>query len=367
MKIGMNLLSIIPGHHAGIYAHSRNLLHELTKIEHEHEIILFTNKEGYENLKVPEEYGQVKLPISGHSREQRLLAEQIFLPMYAAREGIDVLHSVDYLAPIMAPFSTTATIHDMNYQRVPEGFSWLKQTAMKTLVPLSATSADTVFTVSEFSKREILDLIDIESEKVQVVPNALPDTLIETSPTFPSELTSVRNSKYLLYVGTTHPHKNTTALIEAVAQIDPVPPLVVCGPKRSDADAVERLAVEKGVSDQVYLPGYVEDTELAGLYEGAAAYVQPSLYEGFGMPLLEAMYFETPVVASDVAAIPEVAGGAAVYFDPYDSTDIADKISRVMDDEELREELVDQGRQRLNKYSWEDSAHKLIHHLEQLR
>jgi glycosyltransferase involved in cell wall biosynthesis len=156
-------------------------------------------------------------------------------------------------------------------------------------------------------------------------------------------------------------------LIEAVTQIDPVPPLVVCGPKRSDADAVERLAAEKGISDQVYLPGYVEDSELAGLYEEAAAYVQPSLYEGFGMPLLEAMYFETPVIASDIAAIPEVAGDAAVYFDPYDAEDMAEKISRVIDDEKLREELVDRGTQRLNKYSWEDSAYKLIRYLEQLK
>jgi glycosyltransferase involved in cell wall biosynthesis len=367
MKIGMNLLSLIPGHHAGIYTHSRNLLRELTKIDHGHEIILFTNEEGYENLKVPEEYAQVKLPISGHSRVQRSIAEQILLPVYGAKEGVDILHSIDYLAPIMAPFSTTATIHDMNYQRVPEGFSWLKQSAMKVLVPLSVTSTNKVFTVSEFSKREVLNLIDIESEKLHVIPNALPNTLIETSPTFPSNLTSVKNSEYLLYVGTTHPHKNTTSLIEAVAQIDPVPPLVVCGPKRSDADAVERLAAEKGISDQVYLPGYVEDAELAGLYEEAAAYVQPSLYEGFGMPLLEVMYFETPAIASDIAAIPEVAGDAAVYFDPHDAEDMADKISRVIGDEKLQGELIDRGTQRLNKYSWEDSAYKLIRHLEQFK
>jgi len=367
MKIGINLLSLIPGHHAGIYIHSRNILRELNKVDHGHEIILFTNEEGYENLKVPEEYAQVKLPISGHSRVQRLIAEQVLLPVCAVKKGIDVLHSIDYLAPIVAPLSTTATIHDMNYQRVPEGFSWLKQTAMKALVPLSATSVDKVFTVSEFSKREILDLIDIEPKKLHVIPNALPDTLIETSPIFPSNLTSVKNSEYLLYVGTTHPHKNTTSLIEAVAQIDPVPPLVVCGPKRSDADAVERLAAEKGISDQVYLPGYVEDAELAGLYDEAAAYVQPSLYEGFGMPLLEAMYFETPVIASNIAAIPEVAGDAAVYFDPYDAEDMAEKISRVIYDKKLRGELIYRGTQRLNEYSWKDSAHNLIHHLEQLK
>jgi glycosyltransferase involved in cell wall biosynthesis len=366
MRIVINLLSLIPGHHAGIYVHSKNLLQELSDIEHDHEIILFTNKEGYGDLEVPEEFPQIELPISGHSRVQRLMAEQVLLPMYAQREAIDVIHSIDYLAPIVASCSTTATIHDMNYQRVPDGFSWLKRAAMKTLVPLSARSANQVFTVSEFSKGDIIDIIDIESKKVHVTPNALPDALIETTPSYPSHLASLKNSEYLLYVGTTHPHKNTTSLIEALAQIDPVPPLVMCGPKRSDAEKVKHLAEEKGIADKVYLPGYVEDAELAGLYEEATAYVHPSLYEGFGMPLLEAMYFETPVVASDIAAIPEVAGDAAMYFDPNDPVDIGNKISTVLEDEKLQNELIDHGTYRLGQFSWKDSARELIRQLEQL-
>lgn len=366
MRIGVNLLSIIPGHHAGIYTHARNLLYGLNEIEHPHEIVLFTNSESYGELDVPQEFEQVKIPISGHSRPQRLLAEQFLLPIVSHRKNIDVLHSVDYLSPQLSTSKTTTTIHDVNYEAVPEGFGLVRRTLLSVLVPLSAKSADRVVTVSEFSKGEICEVIGVDPGKVGIVPNALPDTLVNVEPGFPEELPLTSDDDYLLYVGTTHPHKNIPQLIEAVSLVDDFPHLVLCGPKRADAETLREVARARGIADRVHLPGFVSDSELAGLYSGATAYVHPSRYEGFGIPLLEAMYFDTPVVASEVASIPEVAGDAALYFDPDDREDMAAKISTVLEDESLRRELVANGQERLKYFSWEDSARLLLKNLETL-
>lgn len=272
--------------------------------------------------------------------------EQVTLPLYVKRHykgavliGLSGLNPIFYNRNIL-------TIHDISYLLRPRSYSWLYCIYYQLMTPLVARRALKIITVSQFSKREIIEQLQIPANKIEVVYNAVKS----------SQLQAKDNSKrYILSVASLVPRKNLKRLLEAYSNIDnPNFELYLVGGSHSIyADAeVNAYIGHKGI----HFLGYVGDDELNILYRNAIAYINPSLYEGFGIPNIEALMQECPLVVSDIPAFREVCGNAALYFDPNDVEDIQTKITKIMNNESLRMTLIKEGIKQHQLFSWEKSA-----------
>jgi glycosyltransferase involved in cell wall biosynthesis len=227
----------------------------------------------------------------------------------------------------------------------------------------AARRASRILTVSEASKRDILHFFNVPERKIVVIPNAFDERFAAEPP--PDEVQRVRerfqlDTRYLLYAGNIKPHKNVVRLIEAFAIVrqeraEPLK-LLIIGDEISKHAALRRAVHRHQLHKYVRFLGFVPDQTLAILYRLAAVFVFPSLYEGFGLPPLEAMASGTPVVTSNVSSLPEVVGDAAVLVDPYQAASIAEGIARVLGDDSLRRDMIQRGLARAKQFSWERSV-----------
>ncbi|WP_161569351.1 glycosyltransferase family 4 protein [Halapricum salinum] len=306
--------------------------------------------------KIAEKYQNVTLRSTGFLSESQLfglLWEQSVLPVSAARTDIDVLFCPNANNPIVLPGTPRVIcVHDiLNYL----GHAPWYYTALQRLrVPLSLKTAESVVTVSEFTKQELMDKIGVDGTKIRVVHNAIDDIFFDPEG---SKQTAVPD-EYLLYVGGTHKRKNIDGVIEAFRTLkrkDKIPhKLLLVGPGPRSTYQGTGIDWESIQNDpDIVTVGYVDQRELKYIYENAETFVFPSYYEGFGLPPLEAMACETPVVASNRAALPEVLGEAAEYVDPDSPSDIANGITTLLDDPELRATRVREGKERAERFRWD--------------
>lgn len=268
----------------------------------------------------------------------------------------------DYIVPPRVSGHVMTTIHDMTYSRFPNTMDLRNLNRIRRDIDNSVERSSRILTVSEFSKKEIISLLGVSPEKVRVVYNA---------PSISNEMASMESlqkkygisSPYLLYVGTIEPRKNVIRLLRAFAQLKEemgIPhQLVLAGSMRWRAEEFQHAISGNCWKDQIILTGYVSGAEKNALYRYADAFVFPSLYEGFGIPPLEAMSFGCPVICSNKASLPEVIGEAGTYIEPEDVVSIAQGIWNVISSPEYRETVVEKGRQQSRKFSWENSAKKL--------
>lgn len=268
----------------------------------------------------------------------------------------------DYIVPPRVSGRIMTTIHDMTYLRFPETMGRRNLDRIRSDIDSSVERSDRILTVSEFSKREIVELLGIAPEKVHVVYNA-PSISSEMVPLDSLQKKYGISAPYLLYVGTIEPRKNVLRLLHAFAQLKEeagIPhQLVLAGGMGWRTEEFQRAVSASRWKDQIILTGYVSGAEKNALYRYADAFVFPSLYEGFGIPPLEAMSFGCPVVCSDAASLPEVVGEAGVYVKPEDVSSIAQGIWSVIYSPEHRETLAEKGREQIQKFSWEQSAKEL--------
>ena len=288
---------------------------------------------------------------------------QLELPYYARG---NILWSPTNTGPICHG-RHIVTIHDISVLDHPEWFSTKYAAWYRFLLPKLAKLATRILTVSEFSRSRLAEILDLASEKISVVPAGVDSRF---KPVQPKTIESVRKRlglprDYVLAVGTLEPRKNITGLFKAWSLLLPRQKatrdihLVLAGGKAS----VFRDAGFSSLPDKVMLTGYVRDEDLPALYSGALAFVYPSLYEGFGLPPLEAMACGVPVVASGSTSIPEVTGDAALLVDPLDIESIADKLQLVLDDDLLRGSLRTAGFKRAKLFNWDKPAHLVWEHL----
>lgn len=341
----------------GMRTHVRGLLAGLEMLDPPEEIVLFVNRELAPTLDVP--FDVVETNVQGSLRPYRYGYEQFVLPWRTREVDIDVLHCPGYSAPLYTDVPTVVTIHDTNYEAIPETFSRFSRLVWKQLVPRVANRAAAILTVSEFSKEEIARHIDIPRSKINVTENAPSPTLPASPPPLDTLDISVE-PPYVLYVGSTHPHKNHVSLVRALSSFPDRVSAVFVGPERSAHEEVISLAKSLGVADRVSMPGFVSESELAALYENAVLYVHPSLYEGFGMPVLEAMSYRTPVACSNVASLPEIGDDAVRYFDPTSPEDIAKTCNEILQSEDIQRRLSNHGHDRSKSYSWTQCAKKTL-------
>lgn len=231
---------------------------------------------------------------------------------------------------------------------------------------LSVRRAKHIFTPSEYVKKDAMDYFKLNEAKVSVTVNG---GVVVDHTDKPEVVKELSGKDFLLYVGTDHGHKNLNILVEVMDLIRDKKPglhLVFAGRKDRNYSTIQQRAKELGLEDRIHVLGFVSSGEKVWLYKNAKLYVFPSLSEGFGIPPLEVMAYGLPIVASDKTAIPEVCGDAAVYFNPEDKNDIADKIISTVDNEKLKKQLVKNGYKRNELFKWEDAARVVLTELEKL-
>jgi glycosyltransferase involved in cell wall biosynthesis len=349
-------------HDFGIGTYIRNLLRELARIDRDTEYVLLCQSADVGvGAQLGPNFRTVLEPSPNYS-----LREQIHVPWVLRRERPDVYHAPHYVLPAGVRCRSVVTIHDCIHLMFPQylpnraAYAYARATMWA-----AARRSDRILTVSEASKRDILHFFNVPPEKIVVVYNAIDDHFRVTPPA--EAVARVReryqlDHKFVLYVGNIKPHKNLVRLIEAFADLRKADfddlKLLIIGDEISRLPALRRAVHKHKLHKHVRFLGYLADDTLAVLYRLASAFVFPSLYEGFGLPPLEAMASGTPVVTSNVSSLPEVAGDAAVLVDPYDVDSIVEGLRRVLSDPALAAELGRRGQERAREFSWSRSVEK---------
>ena len=272
--------------------------------------------------------------------------EQLVLPRILARRGADLVHSPNCFLPLRRPCPGVVTVHDLAFEEHPEDFARATGLKYRTLTPRSARSAERVICVSEHTRRDVCERYGVDPERTRTIHSA---------PSLPIGDADPPPGPYLLAVGDLRRKKNLVRLVRAFTRLgrDGIPHrLVLAG-----LDTGEGAAIRAAAGDApVELVGYVDDARLDALMRGADLLVYPSLYEGFGLVVVEAMARGCPVACSGTTALPEAAGGAAALFDPLDEEDIAATIAAVLADDERRAAMIERGHTRAGELSWDRTA-----------
>ena len=276
-------------------------------------------------------------------------------------EDADVFHAAEHLLLPLRRTPSVITVHDLIFKLLPEHHKKLNYWFLNAAMPLFVKRADHVIAVSESTKTDLMTHYGTAEEKVTVVYEAAAPSFVPQSPDRIAEVRTryVLPERYLLAVGTIEPRKNYARLVEVLANLrrdDPELRLVVAGAEGWLSASFYEAITRFDQSDAVIRPGWVTDADLPALYAGAEALVQASLYEGFGLPVLEAMAVGVPVACSATSSLGEIAGGAALTFDPGDVEGITTTIRHLLDDSELREDLRTRGLARAAKFSWRKAA-----------
>jgi glycosyltransferase involved in cell wall biosynthesis len=322
-------------------------------------LTLFAAREAYPSLAAEpwaERSTIVRIPVRARSRPRRVLAEQTLLPRATHRARIDVLHNTLNTAPAFPGVPQVTTIHDVIYKRFPETAGRLN-VGVALLVPLAARRSSLVLTDSQASKQDIVDLLGVEPRRAIVAP--LGPGLPEPDEPLPEaelrDRLGLGETPIVLTVAAKRPHKNLDRLLDAFGRLDTDAVLVVPGFETTYEAELKRRAGRR-----VRFLGWVDDQTLDGLYRAATCFVLPSLAEGFGLPVLEAMLRGTPVACSRASALPEVAGDAALYFDPLDTEAIGRALEQLLEDTALRTRLRDAGSVQSRRFSWTRAAAAVI-------
>jgi glycosyltransferase involved in cell wall biosynthesis len=366
VHVGLNLVFLVPGETGGMEVAARELIPALlSHAPAEMRFTAFINREASAaGVQWRDLLPTVTVPVHAQNRVQWVLGEQSLLVPLAARAGVDLVHSLASTAPLWGPFRRVVTIHDLIYARFPDAHSGLRDKGMRVLVPLAARRSHRVIADSYSTRADLIEMLGLSPERIDVVPLGV---AVQTRADAPAETETrarfeLGDRRVLLSLSAQRPHKNLASLIGALGEIAPErrPLLVIPGYRTWHERELRELAARAGVSDDVRFPGWISASEVEGLWAIADAYVFPSLYEGFGLPVLEAMARGVPVACSDASSLPEVAGGAALLFDPRSQSAIAEAVLRILEDEGLRERLRTLGRARAALFTWELTARRTL-------
>jgi glycosyltransferase involved in cell wall biosynthesis len=362
MHVGLNLIFLVPGETGGMEVAARELIPALlAEAPPEMRFTAFVNREAAAG---GGPWGEllpaVTVPVNARNRVQWVRGEQMLLPRLAARAGVDLVHSLASTAPLWGRFRRVVTVHDLIYARFPEAHTGIREKGMSVLVPAAARRSDRVIADSKSTRGDLIELLGVNPDRVDVVPLGLGNVQRE-APTPEGETRKrfrLGDRRVLLSLSAKRPHKNLAALVRALARIpsERRPLLVLPGYPTPHEDDLRRCAAAAGVAGDVRLLGWLSGPDIEGLWAISEAFVFPSLYEGFGLPVLEAMARGVPVACSNASSLPEVAGDAALLFDPHDDQAIAEAVERLLEDRAEVERLRLRGRERVAEFTWERTA-----------
>ena len=350
---------------AGVSHYVEALLHHLGHIDTHNRYTVYTTK-GVDAaaLGLPQNFVVRQSRFPTINPRVRIPWEQLVAPISLAREGADVYHGVLNVMPILAGIPSVVTIHDLSAMLFPQTFRRINRMYTRWAINVSAKRAAHIFTVSEYARQEIITHLKVPAARVTVTYDACDERF---RPSAPTELAAFRQrnglpERFLFYLGTLEPRKNIPRLLDAYAKIahEVDVPLLIGGGKGWLYEPILAQAERLQLGDKLKFVGYIPQEEQHLWYGAATAFVFPSLYEGFGMPPLEAMACGTPVIVSNASSLPEVTGDAGLQVDPYDVDGWADAMRRVLTDRTLHADLAARGPLQAAKFSWVDTAQRTL-------
>jgi glycosyltransferase involved in cell wall biosynthesis len=364
MRIGLDVRSLtcFGKSKVGWYQYTYNLIVNLLALDASHQYVLLSmlgHGKGFRgDEKIP---GNLVRRFPG--RILNALLERLSVPVELFTGRLDVFHGTCDFAPRTLRCKTVVTIHDLIPIRHPEFAPPHGAGSHRKSVSSSARSADVIIAVSHFTKAEILEVFGVPSERIRVIHNGFASSFGPMTDPEQIERTKQKHGvrgPYILFVGNIEPRKNIETLVRACVELRSATEykysLVIAGNKDWHFPVVWETVRKLRAEDSIIFTGTVDNDDLASLYRGAEVFAFPSLFEGFGIPVLEAMACGTPVIASNRTSIPEVAGGAALLVDPLDAVGMAEAMHRLLSDPALRRQCIERGFRRAKAFSWEKAA-----------
>lgn len=368
MRIGIDATAL-PPQLAGAGTYIANLIRTLPKVDSENEYIVFVKTE-QRSLFAPHPRVE-RVGVPSPTRPLRVLWEQAVLPWLVRKYRLDLLHSPHYTMPLLKRSKAVVTFHDMTFFILPDMHQPYKRIFFKTMIALSARRADAIIADSENTKRDILQILKLDPRLIYAVPLGNSESSGLYSP---REIERVRRQyrlpkKVVLFVGDLEPRKNLPTLVSAFKLlVDREIPhsLVIVGKKVWRYKEIFQTVKKLQLENRVVFTGFVPENDLPFLYKAADLFVYPSFYEGFGLPVLEAMAHGIPVITSNVSSMPEIVGEAGILVDPDAAHTLAEKMGDVLIDHALHEKLGSAGRERAKFFSWERTARETLAVYEQV-
>jgi glycosyltransferase involved in cell wall biosynthesis len=355
MRIGVNALYLIPGGVGGTEIYLRNLLAAFARIGGPHEFVVFTNAETGADL-VPDGFLHAPQNVKAVNRPARLVYEQSRFAIEARRHHIDVMFNPGFTSPALPGCPNVTVFHDLQHKRHPEYFKRLDLAAWNLFLWLSVKRSRIFVADSDATRDDLRKYYGVPDERIVVAT-------LGVEPSFYG--IERRPEPFLLCVSTLHPHKNLDNLLEAFARFRrPGWRLVMTGVRGFHTQAVEARIRELGLGQSVVLSGWIERTALIDLFSRATAMIYPSTFEGFGLPVVEAMAAGLPLACSDIEPLHGIVAGAALEFAPHDVDAMTNAMVRLSDDAALRRELSTRGRARAAAFTWEETARKTLGAIE---
>jgi glycosyltransferase involved in cell wall biosynthesis len=350
---------------AGVSNYAEALLTHLGEIDRHNRYTVYTTR-GLDNsgLKLPPNFRVRPSLFPTINPRVRIPWEQLYAPALLGVNGADVFHGVLNVAPLFCPIPSLITIHDLAFLSLPQTFRRVNRAYLTWATRVSARRAARILAVSEATKSEIVRLLGVPPEKIVVTYDACD---VRFGPPEPARLAAFRMraglpEQFILFLGTLEPRKNLPTLLEAYAQIagSTEAPLIIGGGKGWLYDEIFAKAAALNLRDRIRFVGYIDTADQALWYAAATVFAFPSLYEGFGMPLLEAMACGTPVVTSDRSSMPEVVGDAAITVDPTDPDALGAALLRLLRDHDLRADMRERGLRQARRFSWRETAERTL-------
>jgi glycosyltransferase involved in cell wall biosynthesis len=369
LRIGVNALYLIPGGVGGTEIYLRNLLAGLADIDTRNQYIVYLNREtGLDLCPAQPNFAPVETDVKATFRPGRLLWEQTGLAREANTAELDVLFCPGFTMPYFGRGARVTVIHDLQHKRHPENFGWLERKAWDFFVAMSIRESRALITVSDSSREDIIRLYGRSADSIHVIRHGVEGEFFglredeSFAPTIPQSA-GLPDCRYLLAVSTVHPHKNWATLIGAYARLRKTGVehhLAICGlPGKSSAD-LRALIQQQGLGEFVHILGWLPRRTLIGMFKFAEALVFPSAFEGFGMPVAEALACGLPLVCSDIPPLRETADGCAAFFDPSSEEALAEAVLSTLANSELRAKRVAAGLERAKTFTWSRAAEKTL-------
>ncbi len=353
---------------AGVYV--LNLISALSKIDRENEYFIFVEKRNIKKFNLANNFRL--LGVRDMPRSLRLIWEQIVFPFLLKRYKIRILHSPRYTTSwLRFGWKSVVTFHDMLFLLFPQKHNILKRFFYCWMLPIAAKKAERIIAVSSSTKKDIMKLLNISSEKIRVIYLGIGSLY---HPLEKKEVEDFRRKEeifgsFILYVGTLKKRKNVLNIIRAYKKIKEKgikEKLVIVGNKSGEYQNIYKAVKRSKLEKDVFFSGYVDEALLPFYYNSAFLFIYPSLYEGFGLPILEAMASGTPVITSNVSSLPEVVGDAAILVNPNNIEEMAEMMQKVLTNQKLREKMREKGLKRAKLFSWERCARETLNLYEEI-
>jgi glycosyltransferase involved in cell wall biosynthesis len=358
LRIAINALYLLPGGVGGTEIYLRQLLTALERVDQENEYLIFTNREtGRDLAPVSPRFRHLPQPVQAEIRPLRILYEQSSLPSIIDHEGVDLVFNPGFTSPKSLHVPAVTVFHDLQHVHHPEYFRKRELPFWNLLLSQAARASARIIAASEATRRDVIEHYHLPDAKVVTIPHGVEEAF------FRLERNPDTENPFLLCVSTLDPNKNIEKLIQVFGGLRgefPKLKLVLAGLRGMQTARVEALVDELGLRSAVRITGWIPRQDIYGLYERATAFVYPSTFEGFGLPVLEAMAAGVPLACSRIDPLVEVAGDAASFFDPKSEQEMAQAIWNLLTEPEATARQVERGKKRASGFTWEESARRTL-------